>query len=259
MSISKFLNESIISQPLTEPIFIIDKGLKGWLPTIHKVLKKVPLGSVPEVICAFSSINNLLGSKIITPRINKSKNALSIRRDSINLPKDMATVKMLKAAQDFSQFKNDDTGFQRLMEIKKDVSVNAETMGRYSYSIVCFNTRKNKTPNDLLSNKTKVNEYWMSKEGRLWFVNVDAEATICHELGHVYDNHKRISGKREWIDIAQRWLRDGAPDYCKPISDPSGFNQGTYGESFAEAFANTIIHNGKDIPSYVKDYIKTVI
>lgn len=58
MSISKYLTESIfVSRPLDEPLFIIEKGFKGWLSTVNKVLSKVPKEAIPEKL--FETIENL--------------------------------------------------------------------------------------------------------------------------------------------------------------------------------------------------------
>lgn len=261
MSISKYLSEIIfISKPLDEPLFIIEKGFKGWLSTVNKVLSKVPKEAIPEIICAFSMVNTLTDGKIISPRINKTKNGLSLKRYDIKLPIDLADENILKSAQNFSQYKNDEEGWKRYLELSKTIFVKSETLKRSSFNIVSINSRKYKTPNDMSSSKESINNKYKEQNGNYWWVNTDGASTFCHELGHVFDNNKNISTSKEWISLAQQWIsKDNAPEYCKAKKDYSGFDGGSYGESFAESFANMIIHKGKDLPEYIRNYMKKIL
>lgn len=260
MSLSKYLNESIVTQEIGKPIFIIDKAFKGWLSTVNKVIKKVPESAIPDIICAFSQINVLTNSKVVSPNVNKTKNGVSLERDTIHIPISMASDKILKASRDFSIYKTDDDGWKRFLEVSKTISVRAKTLDRWGFRIVAMNSKRFKTPNDMSTYKEKVNKSYYEKNGRYWWVNTDGESTLCHELGHVFDARKKVSDKPEWKEIADKWIKeDNAPQYCIPNKNTYGFDGGNYKESFAEAFSNTIMHSGKDIPKYVYSFIKKII
>ena len=92
MGISKYLSESILPKDLDKPLFTIDKSFKGWMSTVNKVLKKVPKAAIPDIVCAFSQLNVLTNSKVISPNINRTKNGVSMDRDTLHLPIALAKI-----------------------------------------------------------------------------------------------------------------------------------------------------------------------
>lgn len=259
MSVSKYLTESI-NTSIKEPMHIMPRGFKPWIPLVKKVLKKVPIDAIPDIVGAFSHVNVLHDRKLVTPRVYKTKNALSMIAYELKIPIASASEIDLINKRKFSQYKNDDDGWERYLEIAKNININSSDYKRSNFKCVYINTKKFKSPNDMSLYKTKVNKTYFDKHGKYWWVNETAEETICHELGHIFDNNRNISSKSEWSSLAEKWVRDdNAPEYCTASTSDGWLSGGSYSEAFAEAFSNVIISNGDNVPTYIRDYIKNII
>lgn len=226
---------------------INDRGLKGWMKTIKNAIKLVPKEAVPDVIGSYSSVKLMLNRTML--RHEKKTYGFHVTRTSVQVPIKNATEKVLKYAQEWSQWRGDDEGWEYALTINKTVKFDCCAIKKGSLKCVFINN-KYKTESDMTSNKVSGNYTYNKKHGKDYNLNKSGLATVVHEFGHVFDDRKYISGSRAWTDVFWKWkFEKDVPDYVKSKER----------EAFAEAFANYIVFKGKDLPSYVNDYMKEII
>lgn len=233
-----------------QPIFFLDHGMKGWVKQINEIISKLPSGAVPDVLTSFGKYGSVSGRKLLAQHKN-SKFALTLQMGYATIPKSMIDNKLMKKLQEFSLYTSDDEGWERFVELKKSFDVYPYQVGLgklRDFQLVSFNTSKYKTVEQLSQHKQKVNEQYKETNGSDYWVNLSGELTIWHEFGHVFNNNKYISNRGDWKSLVDRWIRDGAPHIIKVNTS----------EAFSEAFANVIGDGGKNVPTYIKDYVLKV-
>jgi hypothetical protein len=112
---------------------------------------------------------------------------------------------------------------------------------------------------DMSLKKIKYNDiYSKQMKGRKWYFNTFNGSTHYHEMGHIYDKTKKISTKKEWIDIANKWHNESEIDMIK-VSKGGDFSSENGSEAFAEAFASYFGNKSIGLPNYIVEFfIKNV-
>ena len=225
--------------------FIIKRGLsKDWIKSIEKYINIVPPDAIPTVICNFTSLKNVLGYNIFTNNtyINRTtKYGVTTNTSDIKIPKELITHEIIEKIKSkgkgwFNEhiFNSSSKDF-KILDFYLDKSI----------EVVGLNSSEFKNNSDLIERKTKINESYLTQTGNNYFINKSIEGTLLHELGHVYNNRRRISDSVYWNEVWNKWNSESNYDIVKNKS-----------EAFSEAFSNYFVENGKKLPEYIIEYFK---
>jgi SPP1 gp7 family putative phage head morphogenesis protein len=212
------------------------KGLNiDYANNIIEVLQKVPKAAIPNIITDFTNYGKMSGRKLSAAG-NKNY-ALKINRSDLKIDNSELTPQI---AEKYKHLKSDVTGQTTIYD---------------NLNLVAFNTRKFKKPIDVPNSKKEVQK-WFNDKNEAYFIDSalkDEKFTIYHELGHVYDTNKRLTGKKDSLHWAlHRWHTQTKIGHLKE-------NEFGYTEAFADAFADYFTTGGQNLPPYVMEEMKKII
>ncbi|BAV39322.1 hypothetical protein BPT24_198 [Tenacibaculum phage pT24] len=238
--------EEIVNQNHGEVSIYVDRGMKGFKNDIDKAISLVPKSAVPNIIAPLNAktYNDMIGYKL-DPRM-KMAFGVTFQSDDVIIPMQYATDFIKDEARKMSLYKNDLDGWNRVLEIKKDIRVYSKSFKKNVFQVCLFNP-KYKNSKGMTVAKKDLNDKYISKHGVRRTVTETALGVIVHEFGHVYDSRNKVSKSSGWSEIHMKWkhLKD-CPLYIKESAS----------EAFSEAFANYFIDKGKDLPDFVLEYCK---
>ena len=232
--------EAFFDAKKTTDFFAIIKINSEWEKVIKEAITKVPKEAIPTVICNFSQFGKVLNRKdIFTPQ-TKMNYGVTMSSSEINIPKEYLTPEIIDVMKS--------TGFynERILEISDTFRLH-DFMLNSSIQVVGFNTAVYKKISDIAERKEKIDNLYFEKNNEYYFFNKTGTLTIYHELGHVYNNRKRISSRIEWVSLSKKWYSECKKALLKNES-----------EAFSEAFADYFSNNGDRLPNYIKDYLTSL-
>ncbi len=255
--IDKFFKEREAKKVEIGDRLFIDKSVnKAWKEEITKWANILPEKSLPTLILGNqSAFNKSTGQKVNF----KGKYAVSLNRGDISMPKDLVPKHIL---DDLIK-----TGWltEQLLEVKDYVHIPSKYF-KTSMQVLAINSSEFKSPSDLSKKKLETNQKYKEKTGNNFHLNLSGEGTLVHEFGHIFYNRARIS-TNDWGQIHSKWMKEFDPESKTYLNRPKNTILGGFAsiedvnrsEAFAEAFSNYFTNEGKDLPNYVYDFIKTKV